>query len=278
MTSKSGTGQHNILRRNTKLVIFLIIVAALSISYFLNTHSLKQSQALEDLYQVLQKQGYQPNISFSGVFTPGTVIQTIEADIKGKTRSISPPVIFLWRDDCFPNKTPVSSNYTLPESSSNSSTSLQLDAQAIGRFLPGFGVDNNIIAHHKLNMENVHISTFAKADLTQQFSDKCVNALSRSINEGDQIEWFSVIHEAVVADGFHYEIQWREKISGDIRNQTTEQIKSKLASIFVPHKEEKNKNQVIKLSSISASRTLFSANSPVTLAYRVRPLQPVYED
>lgn len=278
MASKSGISQRNILRRNMKPVIFLIIVVALSISYYFISHTLKQNQALDNLYQILQKQGYQPNISFSGVYTPGTVIQTTEADNDGKTHLISPPVVLLWGDDCFPNKTPVSSSYTLPDSSSNFSTSLQLDAQAIEKFMPGFGIDNNIIATHKLSMENVHVLTFAKADLTQQFSDKCVNALSRSINEGDQIEWFSIINEAVVSDGLHYEIHWREKISAEIRSQTTEQIKTKLTSIFTPRQAMKDTGHDINLSSISESRSLFSATGPVILAYRVRPLQPVYEE
>lgn len=279
MQNKSVRRQDVLVRNRRRLTILIVSLAVVVVVvYFYSTDLAKKQRLLQDLYGVLQQQGYQPNIGLSSAITPGTVVQTIELDKDGQQKTITPALVVLWGKDCFPDRRPISSNFALPDTSSNLSSSLQLDAPSIDRFLVGLTIDNNLVINQKLKMDNVHVLTFAKGDLSQQFSQKCVDALSRSISEGDRVDWFSVVNETIVADGLYYEIHWQDSTTAKIRHQKLEQIQSKLAQVLTSSHTSQDNAEGVKVVSTSESSSVISVTGSVVLAYRIRPLQPVYGD
>lgn len=264
--------------KNARLIVLVFSLAILLTSYFYFNHLSKQTKPLDDLYSVLHQQGYHPNIGLSGIFSTGTIIQTLESSKDGQTVVINPPIVIMWGEECFPGLHPVSSGFALPDTYSSLSNTLQLDSASIGRFIGGLTIDNKMARSQVLRLENVHVLTFAKGDLSQQLSNKCVDVLSRSISEGDKAEWFGVINETVVADQLYYEIHWQDETAAEIRQQELEQIKSTLAQIVNVAQPSQTDTEGIKIGLGSESSTVISVQGPVILAYRTRPLQPVYAD
>lgn len=254
---------------------FFVVIVLYSI-YLWYIHN---RNAVDGIFNILSRQGYIANIGFSGIYQPGNIIQTVETGQDGKETKLRTPIIFLWGSECFPGKKPKTSPFVLPDSSGISSASLNIGAELLGKLLPAVRLDSAVVADYSLKLENVHVRTFARADLSHQFSEKCVHALKEALDDGDKIEWFSVINEVVEVDSLRFELKWRSKTSVDARISAKNKVEDALAAAV---KESKRMGAALKgdiKSVVDNDRTtVIEAQAPVVIAYRARPLQPVYED
>ena len=230
-----------------------------------------------DIFQLLEDQGFVANVGLSGVYAPGNVIQTTEAGPKGG-RPLPSPIVFLWGSDCFPGQTPRASNFVLPDSGERRTGSFSIGAQILTRLLPSLALDRAAVADYSLTLGNTEVQTFARADLSHQFSDKCVQSLVRAMDDGDAIDWFSVIVEAVVADSLSLEIRWRQGTSAGARTAQRDAAQSQLGSILQAATMGPLPVRVgVSLTADTDKASVLRSDTPVIVGYRARPMQPVYE-
>src|SRR5215472_3273475 len=186
-----------------------IVLVAIPITYFAYRQYVIQRAGMEDFFVLLDQRGYTPNVGFSGVFRPGNVIQVAEDGPDAKERTLVTPIVVAWAENCFPNRTPRTLEFTLPEVQGESSADLTLTGNMLSRMLPSLDFHNKAVANYTLTLENVRIQTFAKADLSSEFSAPCVANLRTAIGGGDKVEWFRVVLEAIVADALNF--KWSGK-------------------------------------------------------------------
>jgi len=144
--------------------------------------------------------------------------------------------------------------------------------------MPSLKLSRQSLLDYRLDLENPQVYTFAKGDLSRQFSEKCVQALANALEDGDKPEWFSVIIEAVIVDTLTLEMNWRSgsSVEGRVaqRNQVMQQLGSILGSYskgFRPPEAE------LELLTDNEKQSVIKTKGPVIIGYRSRPLQPVYE-
>lgn len=237
-----------------------------------------QQEAMQDIFQLLGDQGFTANVGLSGTYAPGNVIQTKEPARDG-ARSLPTPVVFLWGSDCFPGQTPRTSAFILPDSSERRAGSLSLGVKILALFLPSLNLDRSAVADYTLTLGDTEVQTFAKGDLSHQFSVECVQALAQAMEDGDKIDWFSVIIEAVVADSLSLEMFWREGTSFGARasqkGAATSQLGRILRGAAAPSLPV---SASLGVASENDKTTVLRADVPVIIGYRMRPLQPVYKE
>jgi len=138
-------------------------------------------------------------------------------------------------------------------------------------------LNSKAVADYSLKLENQGIYTFAKADLSHQFSEKCVRALEQTMRDGDKIEWFSVVLEAVVVDSLKLDMHWRTDASVEARIAVKNEARQTLAGILENSDPHKSGHDVeVGLETDSDKATVIAAKGLVLVGYRARPLQPVY--
>lgn len=262
------------LRRGARLWIGIVLVAV-PITYFFYRRYEIQRKGIQDFFVLLDQRGYTPNIGFSGVFRPGNVIQIAEDGPDAKERALLTPIVVAWADNCFPNRIPRTIEFTLPEFQGESSADLTLTGNMLSRILPSLDFDNEAVANYSLKLENVRIETFAKADLSSEFSAPCVANLRTAINGGDKIEWFRVVLEAIIADALTLRMDWKSSASMETREKVATKAEEALTQSAASGRNNTDSEIKVAVKSNDANRMIVSARGFVIVGYRARPLQPV---
>ncbi len=235
-----------------------------------------RQEPMGDIFRLLEAQGFVANTGLSGTFAPGNVIQTREPGPNGG-RPLPSPIVFLWGSDCFPGQVPRTSNFVLPDSTERRTGSLSISAEVLEQFLPSLALDRAVAADYTLTLGKTLVHTFAKADLSRRFSEKCVQALAQAMEDGDRIEWFSVILEAVVADSLALVISWREGASVAARTAQREAAESQLGGILSAAAVEQDPfDATVDVVSDTDKSSVLRSDAPVIVGYRARPMQPVH--
>lgn len=266
--------QQGTSRNYLKISFFFALGLLLVFAGFWGYMFISKSEKSATLSSILKKQGYTPNVGFSGVFSPGNVVQVKEQGADGNEHSLVTPVVFLWSSDCFPGMTPKVDPYVLPQISGTRSASLNIGTKALSRFIPSLQTDNKAVIAYTLKVVNPHVHTFAKGIISGQFSQKCVQAYDRQIKAGDKPEWFAVIVDAIIADQLTLEIEWNANTSAEARAEATRQATGALSRIQkTTSAGDKSPEVSIRLKSEDKERTVIAAEGAVIIAYRARPLQ-----
>lgn len=233
---------------------------------------------LSDIFDILQQQGYEANVGLSGIYEPGNVLQTAQAGTDGKADTLASPIVFAWGSDCFPDQSPRVAPFVLPDSQGAQANSISIGATMLSLFIPSLNFNRQSLANYQLDLENTRVHTFAKGDLSHQFSEKCVQALARAIEDGDKIEWFAIILEAVISDGMTLELNWQSGTAAEARAAQRNQAMQQLGSILSGYSEKlKGSGSGLAVTQDNAKKSVIKTNNPVIIGYRIRPLQPVYK-
>jgi hypothetical protein len=252
-----------------------MVLVALLVAYFLYCKYTIQHKGIEDFYVSLEKRGYTANIGFSGVFRPGNVIQVAEEGADAKARKLVTPIVVAWADKCFPNLSPRTLEFTLPEFRGKSSADLTLTGNMLSRIFPSLDVDNKAVSTYSLTLENVRIQTYAKTDLSSEFSAPCVATLRTAIDGGDKVEWFRVVLEAIVADALTLQMDWSDNASMESREKAAKNAGKVLNQSAATGMGGDAAELKVAVKTNDAKRTIVSARGFVIVGYRARPLQPV---
>ncbi len=237
----------------------LLVVAAYGIYVKI---AIRPEEGLSDVFRLLEEQGYTPNVGLSDLYQPGTVIQTMESGPDGEERRLASPLPFLWGSDCFPGLEPRESPFVLPESTGKAAASLSLGAESLARLVPALALDDDALVRYRLELENPRLLTVTRPEVSRNFSEACVKALSQTLADGDRMEWFSVIVQAVVADALHFEMQWQSDASAEARLELRNRARKALGS----------PSGKLGLTADDEKKTVLQADGLVVLAYRARPI------
>jgi len=247
-------------------------------AFWLYTKYAMKPNPVKDVFQILSEQGYSANIGFADDFEPGNVIQIAEGGVDGHDRVFATPLTFMWASDCFPAIKTRDSTFVVPESQGTSSASLTIDAAAMSRFVPSLNVGSTAVADFAIRFANPRVRTIPRGELSGSLSTKCVRALDREISTGDKVEWFQVIVESVVADGFSFEMTWKAGTSADVRRSVVEDTSGKLSRLA----DKGTSNAIIPAGVVRVAqddhqKTVLATDRPVVIAYRSRPIMPTPE-
>ena len=253
-----------------------IVVFAIPVTYFVYRKYTIQNQGLQDFFVLLNQRGYTPNVGFSGVFRPGNVIQIAEQGSDSRDRELATPLVVAWADKCFPGRTPRTLEFTLPEFQGQSSADLTLSGKMLSRMMPSLNLENNAVASYSLTLENTRIQTFAKADLSSEFSAPCVAALQTAIDGGEKVEWLRVVVEAIVADALTLQVDWKDNASMESRENLANKA-SKALTRTTAASDAGGIDSALMVAFINSDTMpiSISAHGFVIVGYRARPLQPV---
>ena len=232
---------------------------------------------MSEVFEALAAQGYEANVGFSGNYQPGNVLRIMEEGPDGKDQSLPTPVVFKWASDCFPGQQPRSAQFLLADSQGSSSASMALGVDEIARVLPSLKLDSKAVSNYQIKFEDMSVRTLAAGDLSGGFSEICVESLSRAIDAGDKPAWFSVVLETIVADGLSMEVEWKSDIDSTTKSSLTETAMNTLSQIATPDATG-TQSATVGISMQDQRRTVLSTDRPVIVAYRMRPIQPRYED
>ncbi len=168
----------------------------------------------------------------------------------------------------------------MPSTTGTSNASLSL----LARFL-SIGLDSTAVARYRLEPGETQILSFTKADLSRHFSPRCVEVLDQVQEDGDRLEWYGIVVEAVVADGLHLEMEWTHDASAETRVSFQKEAKKALSprgdqggKTPSPRGDQGGKTpsggQVdVGATAGEENRTVIDAPGRVVLGYRVRPLE-----
>jgi len=219
-----------------------------------------------------------PNIGLSGIYEPGTLVQTTQADTEGKSVALASPIVFAWSSDCFPNLKPHTSPFVLANSKGSQTNSISLGANLVNLFIPSLKLGYKTVENYRLDLENPQVYTLAKSDLSRQFSEKCVTSLANALEDGDKIEWFQVINEAVIVDALTLEISWKSEASATGRSKQRDGITQQLGLILSSYRKNPQVPEAeLKLVIDNEKKSVIKTSGAIIIGYRSRPLQPVYE-
>lgn len=275
VSTEKATARRSLKKRVWIGLALLIVV----VGFATYTRTVMIPEPIEDIFEILEDQGYSSNAGFSGAFAPGNVVQIRESGPDGRERKLPTPVVFLWGSDCFPNMTPRVNPFVLPQTRGTSSASLTVGADALTKLFPLLQVDSKAVVDYTLKIENPRVHTFAKGDLSGRFSEKCVQAYDQQIEAGDKPEWFALILDAIVAEKLAFEMGWRADTSAEARAAATRQAEDALSHILeTTNSGEKAPGTSLHLASEDSEHTVIAAEGHVVVGYRARPMQRQREE
>lgn len=255
-----------------------VIVISIVAMFFGCAAPMSDIGGLSDIFEILEQQGYKANVGLSGIYEPGNVLQTAQEGTDGQAAALASPIVFAWGSDCFPNHSPRVAPFVLPDSQGAQASSISIGASVLSLLIPSLNFSHQTLADYRLDFENTQVYTLAKGDLSRRFSEKCVRALAQAVEDGDKIEWFAIIIEAVIADAMTLEMDWQSGSSLEARAAQQNQIMGQLGSILNGYSEgSRPSGSGLELLQDNEKKSVIRTNSPVIVGYRIRPLQPVYE-
>ncbi len=248
-------------------LLILGLGAAVLLVYALFLRPSEESAtSFADVFNVVEDQGFTPNVGLSDLYQPGNVIQTRRAGAEGEAHALPAPLPFLWAEDCFPGLEPPESRFVLPESSGTSSASLRLGAKALVRLVPALAFDDAAVATYSLELENTRILSVNAPQVSRGFSPPCVDALQQARADGSPLEWFEVIVQAVVADSLRFEIEWRSDSTAEARADLSNRASKNLSSASARSAE-------VAVATAGEKTTVLRAEDRVVLGYRTLSIE-----
>jgi hypothetical protein len=223
-----------------------------------------------EVLRKLAQEGYTPNAGLSRLFEPGNVIQTTELGPEGKPRALSPPLVVAWASDCFPQQEPRESPFAVAAESASSSRGLSLQGPDVLNFVPGLSLDAGGVSGYQLTLQNPRVRAFAKADLSEKLSPKCVHGLSGTIHAGDRPEWFAVVVEAVVVDSLRLQIHWASGVELGVRERLTSSAAQALNAVAGAGSA---RGAAARIAATDETTSALELQGAAIVAYRARPLQ-----
>jgi hypothetical protein len=214
---------------------------------------------LKDLETVLREKGYEPSVGLAGP-PPGTVLQVARREADDSLQPIQPPQVVLWADKCFPNKTPRSAPFPLPDRLGSRKTALH-EAGAL-KLLPELSL--SAAKRWEVSLTNPHLQTFAKLDLSQGFSQECLVRLEKAFDSGEKPAQYATVLEAVVVDGLSLLVEWQAGAEGE-------------GNAAVGRVQAKGKGIEVRVSGEEKGKTRLDIQGPLVLAYRAATMEPVRE-
>jgi hypothetical protein len=213
-----------------------------------------------DLLDDLRRQGYEINVGFAGHYRPGTVIRVERPGPEGVPEALPRPEVALWPDQCFPESTPRTAPLPLPRRTGH--RALRLDAEAVHRVLPRLGIQG--AKRWEMEIVRPRLATFSVlGELSEQYSDFCLDRLERALDGGHRLSWYRTITEAVVAEGLRIDVEWRAGTAGETRTAARRAVEESLAGAEVAAAFE------------SQERTVLEVDGDVVLAYRTAVMEAV---
>jgi len=253
-----------------------ILLVVLPVAYYAYQRYTIRHEDLKDFFALLDQRGYTPNIGLSGVFRPGNIIQVAEQGTDGKDHQLVTPLVVAWADKCFPTLTPRTLEFTLPEFQGQSSADLTLSGNMLSRMVPSLNLENSAASKYSLTLQNTRIQSYAKTDLSSQFSAPCVASLQTAIDGGDKIEWLRVVIEAIVADAVTLQVDWKDSASMQVREDLATKAGQTLShTVTASNTSGSNSELKVAVTNNDTKSTTLSAKGFVIVGYRARPLQPV---
>jgi hypothetical protein len=245
-----------------------------------------------DVLRRMSQEGYTPNPGLSGLVQPGNIIQTMELGPDGLARPLSPPLVLAWGTDCFPGLKPREGPFALAAESGGRTAEMAFEGPEAMRLLPSINVGASATSGQKMRMKKPRVRAFARGDMSGKLSQKCVEVLRQAFAEGDRPEWFSVVIEALVVDGFVLELTWNAGVGLEVRErvtQATTQAVEAVAADEDPFGEEgaeatespaasrpAPRPARVKIGFADAKQTLIELAGTATVAYRTRTLAATY--
>ncbi len=95
---------------------FTFQILAVTTIFFGCAAPMPDQGGLGDIFEILERQGYQANVGLAGIYEPGNILQTTQAGLDGKPAALASPLVFAWGSDCFPGRTPHIAPFVLPDS------------------------------------------------------------------------------------------------------------------------------------------------------------------
>ena len=253
-----------------------IVLLVIPVAYFAYRWYAFRDQGFKDFFALLDQRGYTPNIGLSGVFRPGNVIQIAEQGDDAKDHRLVTPLVVAWANKCFPSLTPRTLEFTLPEFQGQSSADLTLSGNMLSRMMPALNFENNAVSKYSLTLQNTRIQSYAKTDLSSQFSAPCVASLQTAIDGGDKVEWLRVVIEAIVADALTLQVDWKDNASMQVREELANRAGQALNhTVAASNTDGSGAELKVAVTSSDTKSTTLSAKGFVIVGYRARPLQPV---
>jgi len=234
------------------LVLVVIAVALLTFTLL--------PDPLKDLETSLREKGYEPSVGLAGP-PPGTVLQVARKGNDGRLQPIQPPQVVLWADQCFPNQTPRSVPFPLPDRMGSRKSDLH-EAGAL-KLLPELSM--SAAKSWEVSLTNPHLQTFAKLDLSKKFSSLCLARLEAAFESGEDPVQYATVLEAVVVDGLSLLVEWQAGAEG----------KGKAAVGRVAR--SKGKEVRVQVSGEEKGKTRLDLQGPLILAYRTASMEPLRE-
>ncbi|HET8541004.1 MAG TPA: DUF4384 domain-containing protein [Anaeromyxobacter sp.] len=228
-----------------------------------------------DVLRGLAHEGYTPNPGLSASFEPGNVVQVAEGGPEGTARALSPPLVAAWRSDCFPADEPRESPFALAETSARSTRAFALEGPAILKLLPSLGIDASSATSQRLTFENPRVRSFAKTDLSERLSRRCVERLARAMRAGDRPEWFAVVLEAITVDRLRLEIAWAAGVDARVRESVTASAGRVLEAVAGAGA---GRGGGASISTSDETHSVVEVSGAAIVAYRARPLQAEHGD
>jgi hypothetical protein len=145
----------------------------------------------------------------------------------------------------------------------------------LSRMMPSLNLENNTVASYSLTLEDTRIQTFAKTDLSSEFSAPCVAALQTAIDGGEKVEWLRVVVEAIVADALTLQVDWKDNASMETRENVANTVSKALSRTAAASNAGDNSELKVAVTKSDTKQTTVSAKGFVIVGYRARPLQPV---
>lgn len=258
-------------RRRYILLAFVLALPciAIVIGFYLRSVTVR-AQPLSTLMQALEADGYRANHGLSGSFVPGTLVQIAERDSAGAKRPLPVPLVFMWGSECFPEKAPAEHLYALPESSASTLDHLTVDGSSVDHDAPILALQDRAVARYRLRFGQPRVRTFAKGDISFQFSKPCVAALDRMAASGEDASFYAVVIETLIADSIEYEIDWTRSIDAASHLALQTVLQDRLRRAAGGALDAKIAVQTL---SENEDRSVLRASGEVILAYRLRPVE-----
>jgi len=215
----------------------------------------------QDLLDILRERHYELNEGFVAHYRPGTVIRLFRRGADGKPEALPRPDVAFWPEQCFPGRQPRAEAFLLPRSSGK--RALHLSAERLHKILPSFAIQG---AKH-WEVEILHPRSLAFAvlgDLSEQFSEECLNGLEKRHDAGEPLAWYRTITQAVVADGLRIAIDWQSGANAEVREAARQKVKESLASV-----------PAIDAKFTSEERSVLDVKGDLVLAYLTDAMDPV---
>jgi hypothetical protein len=216
-----------------------------------------------NLLDLLRERHYELNEGFVAHYRPGTVIRLFRRGPNGQTEALPRPDVAFWPEQCFPGRQPRAEAFVLPRSSGK--RALHLSAERLHKLLPGFGIQG--AKHWEVEILRPRSLAFALlGDLSEQFSEECLNGLEKRHDAGEPLAWYRTITQAVVADGLRIAIDWQAGANAEVREAARRTIKESLASV-----------PAIDAKFTSEEQSVLDVKGDLVLAYLTDAMDPVTE-